>query len=367
VARHELWLARDDGTRLALIDTVVSFAYSIVVHDVGVCSLVLPGSYDAELMQPDRRIDVLRDGVLQRVYLVRRRIDQVDRRGIRSLKVVAYDGNYLLGNPSKTSGRIVAYNAASPQADVSGPADDLLKEVIRDNLGADALTARQISTTYLTVQANSSSGPTITKAFSYRNVLAVLQDLVLEAREAGTDVYWDVAPVSQMAWEFRTSTGQPGRDHTYPGGNPPVHLSYEEGTLAEPVLDEDWTDEATFVYAGGQGEEDARIIETAEDTARSGRSIFGRRERFIDARQETSSDAVQAAAYQALSEGRPSSRFAARILDQPGCQYGLHWSWGDKVTAVYRGRSFDCVIRSVAVSVDSNGKETVSAALEVDS
>ncbi len=363
---HELWLCRDDGSRLALVETRVSLEYTLVMHDVGVLVLVLPGNTDETLYQPDRRLAVWRNGQLMRVYMIRRRIDATNAKGVRSLKVVAYDAAYLVGNPAMNSGRIVAYAAASAQADVSGAADNLMKEVLRDNIGTDALTARQIASTYVSIQANATAGPTITKAFSRRNVLTVLQDLADAAHEAGTDVFWDFVPLSEVQWEFRTSTGQPGRDHSWTTGDPPVKLSQEEGSLAEPSLDEDWTDEATYVYAGGQGEEAARIIETAEDTVRSGRSIFGRRERFVDARDETSSAGVQSAAYSGLAEGRPASSFSGRVVDTPGCALGVHWAWGDKLTATYRGRTWDGIVKALHVTVDGKGKETVSAGLEVN-
>ena len=46
--------------------------------------------------------------------------------------------------------------------------------------------------------------------------------------------------------------------------------------------------------------------------------------------------------------------------------YGIDWDFGDKVTLRYAGLEFFGDVRSVTVSIDSNGLETVRASVEVD-
>lgn len=364
--RHEVYLDRDDGTRLALLDQFESLEYALVVNDIGACTIVLPGSF-ASLVAPDRRIEVWRAPesgklAMQRVYFTRKIKDQTDRDGNRWLIVTGYDGNYLL------AGRIVAYAVGSAQASQTDQADDLMKSIVDENLGSGATdSSRDWSGNSLTVQADLAAGPSLTRGFSRRNVLTVLQDLAESARQAGTEVYFDVVSTTPTALEFQTFTGQRGRDHTYPNGSPPVLLGVEFSNLAEPEHDQDYSDEVTFAYAGGQGEGSERVIQTAEDTTRSGRSIWGRREGFADARNESAAGGVTAAAQALVAEGRPRRRFTGRIVDTPGTRYGVHWAWGDKVTAVYEGQSFDAHIRAVRVTVDKGGLETtIDARLETD-
>lgn len=364
MADYELWLNKDDGTALGVLDTVVSFEYAMAVHQVGACSLVLPGSFDTALLQPDNRIAVWRTPAggarnLERVYLIRRLLDTTDADGKRTLTVTGLDGNDLLAR------RIVAYVSGAAQAVMTDQADDMCKAVVTDNLGTDAVAARQLST-YLSVQGDLAAGPSITMAFAWRDVLTTLQDIAEAARQAGTAVYWDVVPLSATTWEFRTATGQPGADHSYPSGVNPVLLGLEYGNLQEPSLERDWSEEVTYVYAGGQGEGAARTIVEVEDTARSGRSVLGRREAFEDARDDTTTAAVTARANSRLSTGRPRLRFSGKIVDSPGTRYGIEWRWGDRLTATYQGQTVEAIVKAVKVSVDDNGKETLDARLEVE-
>jgi hypothetical protein len=362
--RYEIWLSRDDGTRLALLDAVGGFEYAIALHQVGACVLQLPGTFAKALLAPDRRIEIWRapDGgalALERVYLVRRIVDSTDADGVRTLTITGVDGNDLLRR------RIVAYAAGSAQAEMTDQSDDMCRAIVIDNLGSDALTARQISSTYLSMALENSDGISLTKGFAYRNVLTVLQEIADIAATAGTPVYWHMVDVAPAQWEFRTYTKQPGMDHTFPAGNNPVLLGLEYGNLAEPTLVMDYTTEINYVYAGGQGEGEARIIQTAEDTARSGRSLFGRCEAFADARNEDQTAGVLAAAQQMLADGRPRLRFAAKIVESVGTRYGIHWRWGDRVTAMYAGETYDAMIRSVAVNVNETGRETIEAKFEI--
>lgn len=355
MAAYEIWLSRDTGARLALLDTIQKFDYAIVTHDIGACVLVLDGSFDTSLLVVDNRIEVWRapEGgslLLERVYMIRQRQRKTDSSGKTSIIVTALDGNYLL------DGRIVAYPSGSSQAMMSGPADDLCKAIVYDALGADAVVARRIATTYFSVYPALAAGPSLVKSFPWRNVLTTLQEIAQAADEAGTPVYWDVVPINHVKWEFQTRTGQPGQDHSYPSGSNPVLLGLEYGNLAEPALDEDYTKEATIAYVNTR---------YAEDTARSGRSIFGRREVYADARSATTALGEDAIANARLREGRPRRRFTAKIVDSVGTRYGVHWRQGDKVSAFYEHQQFNCIVSAIHVKVDGDGKETIEARVDV--
>lgn len=365
MSQHEVWLSRPDGTRLALLDNVAGFEYSIALHDVGACTVVLPGSFDFSLLAIDNRLEFWRSPVggsltLERVYLIRKRTRQTDANGVRSIEVVGLDGNHLAQR------RIIAYYAGDEEGQMTARADDMCRDLVLANLGSEGTAARQINSAYLSVAPARSAGGTATHSFSWRNLLETMQDIAEAAEGAGTAVYWHFADATPSKWEFRTYTGQPGIDHTYPSGQNPVLLGLEYGNLAEPRVEEDYSDEVTYVYGGGEGEDDDRLIMTAEDTARSGRSPFGRMEAFEDARSEEEDEGVTAAAQRRLKEGQPKLRFTARVVDSPGCRYGLHWRWGDRLTALYEGATYAALVRAVRVAVDGQGKEQVEARLEVD-
>lgn len=368
MADHNIWLSRDDGTRLALLNgDFIDLEYVISLHQIGACSILLPGDFDRDLLAIDNMIEIERepDGgmmYLERAFFLRRRRRWTDNQGQRFYQIGGLDGLYLLNGP----GRIIANAAGSSQASKTDQADDMMKAVVREQMGTSAAAARQWNSSHFSVQADLAAGPSITKAFAWREVLRVLQDLAGAADAAGTPVYFDVVPVEPGKFEFRTFTGQPGQDRTYPNGNNPIVFSEEFGNLAEPDLEEDYSDEVTYVYCGGQGEGTARTIVEVEDATRSGRSIWGRREAWQDARQDTSTNGITAAANARLAEGKPKIRFGAKLLDVPGSVYGKDWRWGDKVSCIDEGQQHDGIVKVVRVKVDKDGKEDIDARVEVE-
>lgn len=354
---YEIWLSRDDGIRLKLLDNVVGFAYTQVVNNVGGFSLTLPGDFDHSLLVYDRRVSIWRKPPggamgLAFVGLIRRIRTRTDARGLTTYTVSGYDLNGLLRR------RIVAYAAASDQASMTDQADDLITEIVKDNLGSDA-SSRAISSTYFSVAASPGAGPSITKGFAYRNVLDVLRDVADAARQAGTFLFFGIKPVTETAFEFSTRTGEWGRDRTSDTGNGLV-FGLARGNLANPVLDEDATEEVNVGYGLGRGEEAARNVQTSTDTARAGASVFARAEAATNAVLETTDAGVLDVADARVQKGRPRTIFTADLLSVPGSIYDKDWGHGDRVTIDYAERQFDCLVRAVTVNVDENGKETLA-------
>jgi hypothetical protein len=359
----EVWLSTDAGTRLKLLHDFESLEYVLSLHEVGACTITLPDTFDTALLRADRRIEVWRqptDGALQLedVYFLRRWVDATDNTGRRTISLTGYSGLYL------ATSRIIASVAGSDGATKSDTADDMLKDFVYESLGGSAIAARQAGTASLSIEADASAAGSITYAAAWQNVGGVLRDLAQAADAAGTAVYYGMVPVSTTQWQFRTRITQLGQDHTFPDGVNPVLLGVEYGNLASPALEWDYTDEVTYVYAGGPGEGTDREVVEVEDTTRSGRSLFGRREAFADARGAASTAAITAVANARLAEGKPRLRFTGSIVDTPGTRYGLAWRWGDRVTATYQGQQYDCLIRAVRVRVDGTGGETIDARLE---
>ncbi len=362
MANYEVWLARDDGTRLALLDDWEALEYVQSAHSVGSCSMTLPGDWSTGLFAADRKLEIWRKSEggalsLERVYLIAAIGQDTDAQGISRIRLEGVDGNDLLRR------HIVAYAGGSTQATMNAPADNMMKAIVRQNLSTAATsTARTLS--LFSVQANSSQGPSVSKAFSRRDVLGVCQEIAEASKQStGPRVYFDVMSPVSSAYEFRTYPGHLGADHTYPNGVNPVLLGQEYGNLTEPKVVQDYSEEVTVVYGGGQGEGASRYVYEIEDSARSGRSIWGRKEAFRDARTEASSSGVADEARAALAEGRPKLRFSGKILDSPGTVYGLHWRWGDWLSASYRGQIYNAPVDVVRVRRTAD-REEIEARLE---
>jgi len=363
---YELWLTNDEGNRLDLLDETIRFTWSKILNRIGRCEVVLSGKYDFSLLKRDYKIEVWRSPSpdtskkLENVYFIRRRIGETLLDGQTQYSVHGLDANDLLNR------RIVAYSAGSNEAAKTDYVDDMMKAVVRENLGALAAAARDYTDNGFSVQVDVSLGPSITKAFSRRNVFDLLQVLSDIARENGTEVYFAVVPTTVNTFEFQTFIGQPGVDRRYPNGDSPYVFSLARGNLSMPMLEDDYEDEANYIYAGGQGQGDAREIQTAQDNDSINQSIWNRREAFRDARNEDTGAGTLAEAEAMLTSSRAKRRFYSTLSNGENSRYGLDWNWGDRVTVEYLGERLDAIIRVVNVNVDSDGLETVEGRVEVE-
>jgi hypothetical protein len=133
----------------------------------------------------------------------------------------------------------------------------------------------------------------------------------------------------------------------------PVIFSKEMGNLGSPKWEEDWFDERNYVYGGGQGEKDNRIIDPEDDVWRMHKSIWNRRECFQDAREESTTQGVANKAFERMQKERPVVRFDALLLDVANTRFGKDWDYGDNITARYKGREFSGMVDGYIISMDS--------------
>jgi len=367
---YEVWLCDQYGRRLTIIDNLIGFEIVKVVNSISYCSVTLPGNFHAiyqTMIGIDYMIEFWRSPTqgsiqLESVFFVRDITFEEDIKGNDIIILAGPDANDLLDR------RIVAYAAGSSQSSKSDIADDMLKEIVKENLGASATdTDRDLTSLNFTVAGDISDGPHIVKAFSWRNVLQVLQDITYMATENGTALFFDVVPKvvssSVIGFEFRTYIDQPGQDRTYDSNNP-IIFSKEWGNLANPMLRYDYTREINYVYGGGQGEESDRVISEQYDTARIGTSVWNRREAFTDARNETTVTGVANKAKEVLRENVPVIRFTGILLDTPQTRYGVDWFFGDKVEISYRGIQFQGVAKALRIRLDKEGNEILEVKVE---
>jgi hypothetical protein len=360
-ARYEVWICDPAGARIA---NVARYLRGLTIvrtaNDYGSIKLDLTGDIDETLLRLDGIVEVWRTppGGSPKLYtgFMRDFDDAEDEDGQGFISVIAPDANYLL------DGRIVAYAAGSAYSRKTDYADDMMKAVVRENLGASVgIAARRFSN--LTVQADASLGPSIAKGFAWRNVLLVLQDLQEASRAASDEVHFDIAPVasaSGMAYQFRTYAGQLGQDLT-----DLAVFGAEWGNLRAPRLSRAHAAEKNYIYAGGGGQGRDRTIVQVTDTVRAGASPWARRERFADGRAETTAG-LTSRGRQALDENRPRGRFEAELLDTPQAPFGLAWDFGDKVSAIFRGQVYTGMVRAVKINLYSDGAEQINAKMDTD-
>jgi len=368
---YELRFADDSNNTLTMLDTTLGFFATRVANGIGRLEMRLPWTFDDSFLARDRMIHVLRRPAggtlgLFRTYFLRRWKFVQDSSG-EYIWLYAVDPNELLMR------RIVAAYAGSAEASKAGFADDMAKEIVTESLSDSVGPTPDEGTRVwdnFSVAGDVGAGAEINDSFAFNPVASnagggVLVDLMNASKIAGIDLYFDVAVLSyeesDIQFEFRTYVNQPGRDLS-----DRVTFSAADSNLTDIVLDFDYSEEITAVYAGGQGEGPARTIKQEYDAARYAASRYNRREAFIDARNRKAEDDVIEAARAALRAGEPKVRFSGTPKDTAGTRYGIHWNWGDRVKAKHRKYEFTPLIRSIGLGLDANGVESIQSQLKVD-
>jgi hypothetical protein len=373
-AQYSIYLSDHTGMafRENITGQVISVDATRVVNGVGSCVLtmssdLLPESFFAR----DARVAIYRalPGrvpmlLFNTVYLLRKYSNKYEGAGrIRTLQ--CYDINTLL------SRRRIAYYATSAQAKKASIAiDDLMKEFVNENMGASATDVTRRLNSYISITGDLSAAPVIDKAASWRPLLQLLQELAQESAQLGTYLAFDLYAQDERTFAFSTFTGQRGYDRRYGTSNQFV-LSIQRGNFDNVRVDIDWSNEITRVYAGAQGVDTERNVQSATDIARAGASIFGLIEDFSDVRHVSQSDTTSASneANSRLRESKPRIIVAGSIIETDGAIYDMNYSWGDYVTMNVDYLQADCrldVVRAQIGATNGGFSESFSAAAQFE-
>ena len=366
--QHEIWICDPRGNRLAFIDQILNLTVVRTVNQVGEVHLELPGDFDQSLLQLDSLIEVWRSPYLagalrlEAVGLMRYFDLGKNAEGLESIVIAGPDQVDLLRR------RIVAYAAGSAYAAKTDILDDMMKAIVRENLGSLATDAtRNLTSLSFTVAGDTSDGPSATRSFAWKNVLEALQGLSDLSVELDIPIYFDVIPrvISQtkIGFEFRTYKDLRGQDRTI--YTDPLFFDTESGALVDTRVIYDYRDEVNYFYTGGQGEGSDRTMVETSDTSRTGASPWNRREAFADARNEDTTAGVTSKGQEKLQEGKPLIRFAGSLVDTSHSRYGIDWDLGDKIPVAHMGRQFNVITSSIRWEINSEGNDTVVSRFEV--
>ncbi len=356
---YEIWLGTDAGVVKQIIDRPISLSYTLALNDIGILQIVLPGDFDMANVRLDswiwvyRFIGNLRVLVGNTVFFIR----EIERQSSNNQNLLIFSAVSAIELLAR---RIVAYASGTSQANKSGAAETVMKEIVSENLGADAGAGRDLSA-YMTIASDNGAGATVTKGFSWDNVLDVLQEISQYSVLAEDAIYFDVVYQNTGKLEFKTYAGLRGQDLSYSSGQGLI-VSPQHDNLGQAVYTQDWTSEATYIYAGGQGQEADRLVVSASSADRIQTSVLNLREDFVSATMQSASSGLFSSAQSELHKHRPVRLFTGELMNTPTMRFGIEWNLGDKVTAVFDGKPFDCIINGVSVRVNA-GKESIAAKL----
>lgn len=365
MSTYQVYLDDFYGERLIELP-LASLAGAMVLNDVSVFVLEI-GEVAPVYIKTDRIVEIWRtpDKGTPRLLMAGfiRAWRFYDENELHRCRLYVYSPDYLL------AGRIVAYASGTSQASMTDYADDMLKAIVTDNLGGDATdTDRDITGLNFAVMNDKSDGPSITKSFAWRDMLRTLQDIATISAEAGTDLYFAVQPyevnTTTIGFRFQTFTGQMGVDR---GSDSDYSITFspENHNLTDAFIEFDYSAEVNYIYAGGQGEESNRVIVEVENASREQVSPWNRREKFADARNESTTAGVTAKGNAELEAGAPVIRAGGILQDAPNSVFGVDWNLGDKVIVEYRGYIYDAIIKQVQVDYSAEAGEVIAGSFEI--
>jgi len=347
----------------------VGVHYISNVCGIGWCDLTLPGDFQigTERNFKDWRIVIWRHIIGSRSY--------IDWAGFVRNRTRTYSGGesrLVLSGPDymdMLDRRIIAYAAATTYSRKSAvEADDMMKELVRENLGASAVDTTRDYSAYITVQTDLSEGTTLRKGCAWQDLFTTLRAIYESSRStAATATFFGVVPLNEgYDMQFRTRIAQWGRDHRHPDGvDGAVVFSVQRGNLDNMTQAYQSDEEITYIYGVGEGQRSDRLQSTVSDAARIAESVTNRRERAY----ENSGLAIQTTlddeSTGRLDEFVPTETFGADMVKVAGSEMGVDWDLGDRITFYdLFGQPRDLHIAGKEVSVDSSG-EIVRGRLEI--
>ena len=353
---YNVKLRNPDGIVLNFTMPNASFIWTLSEMAVGSLQMTIPGGLVAETdITPESRLELWRridKGASQLVggqWLVN--LKSI-RGNSQNIYLEAVDFNGLLDN------RIIDYPAATEQVtnaytDKTDEADNVIKAFVRENLSTLATdTARRISG--LTVTADVSAAPSITKQASRKSLLTTLQDIALDSLAQGTYLTWGWL-FEENNVTFDTRTVAWGVNHGSTGSDTLI-INRERGSLLNPEMMDDYTRERNVIKIGGMGEGSGRVIGSATSD-RATATPFSRKEYFTSGTNTDSTATLNAEANAKLMEYRARRTLTARLAETEALRYGINVNFGDVVIAEYAGHSFDCHLSTVKGTVRGGVEE----------
>lgn len=358
--RYELHWYDDAGIRKDVFQTFNKLEFVKVQNAIGTLVADIPrGLLQYEQFEKDDILEVWREkggakGLMnETAYFLQNWDLWTGSDGCELVRLTAFDANWLLDTA------IVWAKAGSAQADKSGYPANVMKAIVREQLGSLAAPERQ----KLAVAPDGSAyGSSLTKAFAYRNLLTVLQEICETASEGGNWLGFDVVRTAPGEFEFRTYAGQRGLNHGRFSGDPRL-VGRQYGNFSQAAFETVHANERNAILVAGQGEEADREWVVRIDEVRATASKWSRREYFKDSRDDADTTALEADGDAALNEFRPKQILTGNLNDTPGMLYGVHYQFGDILAAEAFGYNLDCRVNSVRITFDSENGEQIECKL----
>jgi len=376
IARYEVKVFSPDGALVAIFDDWRSLQFKNNVSDVGFFVFAINGQDDrVPLFEQDGQIEIWRwiPCVLE---------PYIEFEGhFEDFETTLFENGNLhfstIGSPYSglLKRRRIAYTEDTAFSKKSAAAETAMKEYVTENCTSGADASREEGTQAaaeifgLTVQADAAQGPTWSGERSGKVVLDTLRDIVVFAEEQSDPI--DFAVVGTRAsnagpdtYEFRFYTPQLGLDRRAVGIDPatgenvagqvPHVFSPDRGNVQGMRYSIKHKSSATAVYVWGVGRDTGRTFGYAEDATQVGVS---RRESVQGGSNQTTDAERDDLAQEWLETLSAVETFSFEPQDTAASLYGVHYHYGDRVTARLGDIERHKKITAVTITVSKNGED----------
>jgi hypothetical protein len=386
IAQYELHLYSNTGVYLGpLRKRITSLKWETHLGGLGHFELTLSDRLqpvDVSKFQKNGRVAIWRKAApgamdrLEMIGFIRDKHFRTDERGVTRYTFAGPDQNDLLN--IRQCHPWHPYTAGFWHPNHYGYADNLMRELVEDNLGAGSSNeaARDLvtsNTAGLTIAIESSATATACTTAGQMNVehggkllLQQLQEMHLisltyKQQDVGTaavKVWYNLCADTDTTLTFRVRPTRWGMNHRSDSGSAlPIGMSY--GNLRVPEWNEVSSNEVnagiSLYYAMSYSSSSWALDQTRIDEA-----PLNRREAAA-----TASDGdTGTVATQLINEGKPVKEFKGIIQDTPGCRYGVHWGDGDELTVDYLGLQYNVIVMGKRVEC-KRGRERIEPIMEV--
>lgn len=284
--------------------------------------------------------------------------------------------------------RIVAYlSAENPDSGVNlpacknGPADDAIKQVVRENMimrggiidvpsgefpgsvwaplsGIDNRLKRSMPR--VVVQGDVHAAKTVTGEITFATVSEACRSLADLAIENGERIIYDfIYDADKRNLVFTVWVGRRGSDLTKR-----VLFSTTAGNVSELKMVKDYSQEVTWVHVGGEGQAKQKVVAGVMGAAFQ-RTPWYPIESYIDGSNTKSAiDLMNKKGMREINRRAARWIFSAKSVDRSGTQFGREYNYGDVVTVQHRGQSSTCRIKSIRLRYDAGRESEIDVPLE---
>lgn len=399
---YDLRLFTPNGIRIGTLNNAIEFEYGRQKNNIGVCSILLPGEYYQDVtFTKDSLLEIWRYDTTRNIFQLvsgtlwfLRSIRYTYSGQVENIELLFEDSITLLNR------RIIAWFAVDPidsgilqyPSNFNQALDDILKMIFFHNYGPGA--ANPLLNTKAPVLPSSatipvsvdpilrmknisqdvyqSRAPIARVEFAWRKMLEAMQDVVSVAESYNTSLWFDIVytpgtDVNIGSLVFKTWTNLRGQDLTAD-----IRFGPTEGNLDNIILVEDYTNEATFIFAIGEEDppvEDgiSEILNVPIYNFASGSNLpFYPIEDVIAASGDVAPknlDLIESEGRAELARRSPVLTLTGDVLQVGQYLFFTHYNYGDLVTTSWKSANFPAEITKYDIKVD-NATEDIRIPLE---